>query len=701
MTFDADEKLLDFVKEDEGSPPPVFVGREKALEDIEDTGARAWRPVNRAAGDRRPAKRGAPKNTRIIQGAPGAGKTSILAELVKRSSERDGAPGQSRVLAFNSTALVNSLPEVLRIVAAAGSLEPVRWRDALPNLTMTLDGTGFPSVSIDFAGAPDVPAPKTLFDLARQRPRESWTAPVIVAVDEAQRLPGNATDPHALFLQGIHDADAGLPLSLVLAGLGDTRQKGEDMGLTRPSAVHEIGGLDAEETATLMRDFCRHFGMDPSGHEGRLDALAAPCEGWPRHLHFAMQALAAESLRCGGDLAGVDWARCGNQAAESRAHYYQHRQSAEMKESDGLVAVVMSRLAEGTKMSGALRLIEENVIDHVPGHRLPEDMTAKGLYTHLVHRGALQEREDGIVHCPIPSFRSHLVRAGGLHMAEAIREGDSKAIEPAAQERERSDLTLQLACAFTERISPAGQEHWGNLRENIEKRLAEADRRQDVSQAVIEERAKEIARKRAEADIRVEATEKAGGNLLHEFEARFEGEPNLPTKEQEVYDKTVRQDLERLSREDVRPGELELAAARLEVTSEGTPHADLARDLAKALGFGTVADADKIRDERAALPAELEKGTEGLMEIQKAELLQRLYRSCTVSELSDLSLGRGPHLDSLPDADARSRVSGTLESLMAVSIPGPVPWNNLNYALARSRGIQREPVASMIATPGD
>ena len=218
---------------------------------------------------------------------------------------------------------------------------------------------------------------------------------------------------------------------------------------------------------------------------------------------------------------------------------------------------------------------------------------------------------------------------------------------------------------------------------------------------MIEERATEIAQKRAEADIRVEATEKAGGNLLHEFEARFEGAPNLPTKEQEVYDKTVRQDLERLSREDVRPGELELAAARLEVTSEGTPHADFARDIAKALEFGTVAEADKIRDERAALPAELEKGTEGLMEIRKAELLQRFYRSFTVSELSDLSLGKGSHLDSLPDADARTRASGTLESLMAVSIPGPVPWNNLNYALARSRCIQREPVASMIATPGD
>ena len=240
-----------------------------------------------------------------------------------------------------------------------------------------------------------------------------WQAPVIVAVDEAQALHGPAHASHALFLRGIHEASADLPLSLVLAGLGDTRDAAHEMDLTRGTTIHEVGGLDATDCATLMQGFCRHFGMDPAGHEARLDALAAPCEGWPRHLHFAMQALAEEAVRCEGKLARVDWARVGSEAAESRARYYQHQQSAAMQESEGLVAVVMSKLAEGTRMAGALRLIEENVVDAVAGHRLPEKMTAKAFYTHLVHRGALQKRVDGTVHCPIPSFRTHLVRAGG------------------------------------------------------------------------------------------------------------------------------------------------------------------------------------------------------------------------------------------------------------------------------------------------
>ena len=267
------------------------------------------------------------------------------------------------------------------------------------------------------------------------------------------------------------------------------------------------------------------------------------------------------------------------------------------------------------------------------------------------------------------------------------------------RERQRPDIALRLASALTERTRHAGF-HWGSLREGIETRLAAADRRRDVSEDAIGKRAGEIARRRAQADVRVRAVQQAEGELVHELEARFDGEPVLPLKEQRIYDEAVRQGLERLSREDVRPDELELAAARLAVTSESASRTDFARKVAGALGFGSVDEASKIRAERTALPAELEKGTDGLMDFQKGRLLQRLYRSFTVSELRDLSLGKGPHLDSLPDGAARFRAAGTLEALLAVSVAGPAPWKHLNEALAKSRGIDRErTAASMTATP--
>ena len=70
--------------------------------------------------------------------------------------------------------------------------------------------------------------------------------------------------------------------------------------------------------------------------------------------------------------------------------------------------------------------------------------------------------------------------------------------------------------------------------------------------------------------------------------------------------------------------------------------------------------------------------------------MQRLYRSFTFIELHGISLGKSPHLDTLPDADARSRASGTLNLLLAVNIPAPVHWNALNEGIAKSRGIERD-----------
>ena len=40
---------------------------------------------------------------------------------------------------------------------------------------------------------------------------------------------------------------------------------------------------------------------------------------------------------------------------------------------------------------------------------LPSGMTAKDFCYHLMHRGALQERDDDTVDCPIPSFRQFLI----------------------------------------------------------------------------------------------------------------------------------------------------------------------------------------------------------------------------------------------------------------------------------------------------
>ncbi|MCY4301492.1 MAG: hypothetical protein OXC68_07125 [Aestuariivita sp.] len=69
------EELRNFIRDGAGEYPPVFVGRDTILSDVLDMSNRA-----------RERGYASPKNTHIIQGAPGAGKTSILKALELRGN---------------------------------------------------------------------------------------------------------------------------------------------------------------------------------------------------------------------------------------------------------------------------------------------------------------------------------------------------------------------------------------------------------------------------------------------------------------------------------------------------------------------------------------------------------------------------------------------------------------------------------------
>ena len=398
--FDGDG-LRGFVAAGEGSPPPVFVGRTEAIADIEAAARRAWK--------RGPASYGEPKATRILHGAPGAGKSSILAEMEFRSL-RAAAPGSPRVLVLSSEQLTSDLPSALAAVSAAGGMNRDEWSKRAGRILHRISAVGVFGLSLELAQSGAKP-PDNLFALARAMPATAWNAPVIAAVDEAQNLPAGETMPTALFLQSIHNATSGLPLTLVLAGLGDTQDRAQEMGLTRGLKLYEVGRLSVEETDELMRGFCKRFGLRAEGSEPFLAELAAGAEGWPRHLHFALQALGEEALAADGDLGRVSWNSAAKRAAESRLRYYRAQQSREMKATDRLVAAVMRDLRDDMPLSVVVGLIEANAAD-APGFRLADSTTPEAFFRRLVHQGALHEGADGRFHCPIPSFRSFLIEEG-------------------------------------------------------------------------------------------------------------------------------------------------------------------------------------------------------------------------------------------------------------------------------------------------
>ena len=273
-------RIIEYLRQGEGAPPPVFVGREAILEDILTT-------AKDSAGQ--------PKMTRIVQGAPGAGKSSLLHEMQKLWMGTEGTP---RVVALSSTDIMDDPAVGVGAVLDAWTMDGAKWKRTLADRLERLRGvgTGPGGLSVEFS---DAEVPGTLRMVARKHPPRTDSVPIIVAVDEAQRFAGNETTPEARFLQAIHDGSTGLPLILVLVGLSDTAGRANGMHLTRGKNIHETEPMTKMEAREFMRKLALWFGLDTSRHNARLNDLADLCDGWPRHLRFAGETLGTDSSGCG------------------------------------------------------------------------------------------------------------------------------------------------------------------------------------------------------------------------------------------------------------------------------------------------------------------------------------------------------------------------------------------------------------------
>jgi len=416
--------LESFCRQSEGQPPPVFKGREAVLRSLRACGD-GLRTVVQEPGRTRPRvhMQGVPKTTQIVQGAPGVGKSSILAKLQEEcdSSSDASAP---RVLIVSSQDVVEDLSKVIQLIGVVGGLSLKAWR-ALPQRVSL--GLSVPQIinvtgELDWAKT-DLKSMKTLHDLIEVFPRMKWTAPVIVAVDEAQRLSGDESTSHARFIQSIHDASSGLPLTLVLAGLSDTQERVEDIGITRGLTTHTLHCLDPSERDELVVAFCQKFAMDVEGYEPVLHDLVTPTEGWPRHLHFTFQALAKEFLRVDGAVRDVRWRHVEDDAARSRVAYYQHQQSTVLRRLKPLVGAVMEDLKKGDSFTGITasirRYLTPDMLDDLPNKHdirsFPMWLTQE-----MIHQGALQEYGPDRFFSPIPSFRNHLIKEGIMDPSRSL-----------------------------------------------------------------------------------------------------------------------------------------------------------------------------------------------------------------------------------------------------------------------------------------
>lgn len=414
------EGLRAFVREGDRNRARFFVGREAQIRDIEQVCADAF------AGFR--AGRPLAGTTRLIQGAPGAGKTALLSHIAGAAERRERGRSSAWRRFLRKADENEPQPSVLfvdvgdlghparLVLCIAERLDPKKARKMRQTRNRNIGvqaGTG----GLGASGGETVataPPYAGFAELGALFPPKDWPGPLCLMVDEVQTLQAE----QAPVLQSLHLATAGLPIVPVLAGLANARDVLARCGISRlnEDGVHTLGRLEAGEPAEAVRRMLDAYRADIAGTDaGRwAERLEEHSDRWPQHLQNAMRSLAEELVEAKGTLAEVDETAVFARARERRLQAYRARRSPLMQEAVFLLARFMAgvpvsglRRNEATGLIGTLARREGDY-----GWRLPEGMSPTEFLDHLVHRGALQSGDDDKLICPIPSFRRFLVEEG-------------------------------------------------------------------------------------------------------------------------------------------------------------------------------------------------------------------------------------------------------------------------------------------------
>ena len=391
------EGLRNFSEQDDRSPAPVFVGRVGALADVE----RAVRRV--AAGD-------AQGGIRLVYGAPGAGKSALLEELAARWRAREArdAPIPLFVSAddFAEPALVaEAILDALHPGATSFSASTRR--------TAWSARAGFLSRRVETETSRDSPLAEVSggrrnpWAMLREfAPPQDWPGPAILLIDEAQGMTGDMSNGESSLLKALHEGRHGFPLTAVLSGLSDTLQVLRALGVSRLSegAAHALGPLSASEcreavAALLSRHHVKGGAEDRAEWAG---AIANRCNGWPQHLHNYLAGAARALIDAGGDLALAELDAALEHGDRTRVNYYNAR-LAGLAPAHGAIRSILSRIPDAGLLTGEVMAMTQRAASGAGFDSGPQ------LYQALLHAGVLHE--DGALrcHCPIPSFRRHIL----------------------------------------------------------------------------------------------------------------------------------------------------------------------------------------------------------------------------------------------------------------------------------------------------
>ena len=407
-----------------------FVGRKDIIAGIESTVAEIENRIKSETSETglQPGMVLCNQETWLIQGAPGAGKSALLAHLKNIWATRKNGPvvveidpNNLRNESFVTRKIANSIiPQ-----QGAKLLNTVRAIEAGFGVNFAIEAEGKVT---DIEQASDL----VLEDLAQLYSEDAFTVckrllngdspkrpklrPIVVMVDEVQTF----EQEDVALLRNLHNGRHGLPILAVLYGLAYSKSKLAAERISRfdtsggQSHVQTLGALEAGEAAESVHAMLDGYRIKGRDNTNLPEKIGEWCNDWPHHLFHYMVGLVNQLKFNYLDLARVDEAAVRSFGDRCRLQYYNDRlDNSPISDCEKLLADVARLIGPNGCKRGEIinllnkhRWVEDEYLTTMPEGMKPLEFIEAMVVAGMVHRVATT------VTIPIPSFRQYLIDRG-------------------------------------------------------------------------------------------------------------------------------------------------------------------------------------------------------------------------------------------------------------------------------------------------
>lgn len=327
----------------------------------------------------------------LIQGAPGSGKTALLAKCQEVAAAKKWQTARITPEAFwNPNALLDALGQDRDPVQKESGWSTAAEGEAgLPGLGSAKGSGAYESRKIH--------APRTTLDVLNDEEDA-----LLLILDEAQTVAEKILNEHhpqaRIVLDKIHNGDVDRPVILAAGGLSTTSEVFHDMGVSRFEARSFVGLGRMREAYTrdIIRDWLIKDGGAKEDPAPWIDAITPETYGWPQHIMSYIRPAVWHLVAHEGEMNNEGLQGVLEEGRDGRTQFYKARAKGFFEEHRTCIARAFASVREDyTQTRTAIMAF----LVHDFGQS-----EAEFIFKRALHKGILDDLGGHLV-IPIPSMR--------------------------------------------------------------------------------------------------------------------------------------------------------------------------------------------------------------------------------------------------------------------------------------------------------